>query len=196
MPATETRRDSRGRVLGPRPDDPRSYDERQIAGSRRRMPRQRRGQSRQDYGTPSAFIAAVCHYLDIDGFAFDLAASPSNAKAPRYYTAEDDALRQSWVVDGWAWLNPPFAQILPWVYKARLTRDEGGHVAILVPASVGSQWWAKHVHNVAAVLFLNGRLTFEGESQPYPKDCALLLYAPRTLPAYSVWTWREQAQGA
>ena len=39
------------------------------------------------------------------GFTLDVAATPDNAKCPRYYTREDDGLAQPW--DGVCWMNPP-----------------------------------------------------------------------------------------
>jgi hypothetical protein len=76
---------------------------------------------------------------------------------------------------GAIWCNPPYAKIAPWVKKAS---EYTGPcvVAVLVPAAVGSNWWADFVDKKAQVLFLGTRLTFKGHNQPYPKDCALLIY--------------------
>lgn len=152
-------------------------------------PPQRRGHSRQDYRTPAAFLEAVKQRFGIEAFSIDLAASAENAVARRFYNEADNALMQSWLSEGWAWLNPPFANIEPWVARAHVSSRVGARVAVLVPAGVGSNWWKRHVHGKACVLLLNGRLTFADESSPYPKDCALLLYGPDVAPGYDVWTW-------
>lgn len=157
------------------------------------MPRQRPCRSKQDYQTPRVFLDAVRGRLGIQDFWVDLAASPENAVCPHYYTEEDDSLSDAcdWIGDGetWAWLNPEFAHIRPWVKKAWVSSLCGGQVAVLVPAGVGANWWRDWVHQKARVLFLNGRLTFVGQTAPYPKDCVLLLYGPDVEPSYEVWQW-------
>lgn len=158
-----------------------------------RMPAQKPGRSKQDYQTPSEFLEAVKSRLHIPYFECDLAASDTNAVCGVYYTERDDSLSDacSWVLGGhkWCWLNPPFSNITPWVMKACKTARVGAHVAMLVPASTGANWWRHWVDGEAHVLLLNGRITFVGAEDPYPKDCALLLYTPHTHGGYEVWPW-------
>lgn len=155
------------------------------------MPKQNPGRSKQDYGTPLEFLAAVKRRLCITDFSADLAASEGNAVAAIYYTVEDDSLKSShkWDFGGWSWLNPPFSNIAPWVEKASKEAMQGANIAMLVPASVGSNWWRDWVEPYAYQSFLNGRLTFVGETTPYPKDCALLLYTPWGFTGHEVWNW-------
>lgn len=154
-----------------------------------------RGGSRQDYQTPPEFVTAVRHKLGIVDFAFDLAASPENAVVSDFFTEADNSLSQHWDEvlrpKNWGWLNPPFANIAPWVEKAYRESLMASHpnVAMLVPASVGANWWRDWVHAKARVLCLNGRIQFVGAKDPYPKDCALLLYSESVDPGYEVWTW-------
>lgn len=101
---------------------------------------------------------------------------------------------QSWVFDGWNWLNPPFGDLRPWVQKAYQESRLGARTSMLVPAGVGSNWWRDWVHGKARVLLLNGRITFVGHKQPYPKDCALLLYEPNVIPGYEVWAWPNETK--
>lgn len=156
-----------------------------------------RGSSKQDYGTPPEFLKAVKDLLKIyDGFALDVAASHENAKADRYIVETTDSLADDILWDsegGWNWLNPPFGNIRPWVAKARQqTYVYGFRTAVLVPASVGSNWWSVYVDRHADVHFLNGRITFEGAKDPYPKDCALLLYHPAATGGYTCWAWQKE----
>lgn len=154
------------------------------------MPAQKPGRSRQDYRTPPALLAAVRRRFGIREFAIDLAASPDNTVAPLFYTATDDALVQPWRTKGggWGWCNPPFAELEPWVMKAAHESKIGAKVLMLVPASIAN-WWRDWVDGWACVLLLNGRITFVGETKPYPKDCALLVYGPDVAPGYRVWSW-------
>lgn len=162
------------------------------------MPRQRPGKSTQDVQTPPEFLRAVRHRLGIQRFSFDVAASWGNQVADRFYTAGDDALAssKSWRGEGhgWAWCNPPYADIAPWVRKAYEESRRGARIAMLIPAGVGANWWREWVHGKAYALLLNGRLTFVGHKTPYPKDCALLLYGPDVAPGYDVWTWVAHAE--
>ena len=159
-------------------------------------PAQKPGHPKQDYRTPKAFLAAVKHLLKIEQFTVDLAANEVNTVARRFYNAEDNALalvQWNWWSSGeWAWLNPPYADIRPWVEKAALSPSS---IAMLIPASVGANWWKQWVHRKAKVLFLNGRLAFMPDKPTwlYPKDCALLLYGPglEQYPNYDIWTWRS-----
>jgi phage N-6-adenine-methyltransferase len=166
------------------------------------MPAQRRGRSKQDYSTPDVFIAAVKRRLGIEAFECDLAADATNTKAPRYFSlATIDALdpKSHWghaIGDGWGWLNPPFDRIDPWVERCAATASAGPtKIALLVPASVGANWFLRHVwrHPRAGVLFLNGRLAFiEGKPEElYPKDCMLVLYGS-SFTGCDVWTWRRE----
>lgn len=158
------------------------------------MPRQKPGKSKQDYGTPKELLDAVRHRLQIDFFNIDLAASPENTVADVYFTEVDNSLVQDWHVHtagGWGWLNPPFSNIGPWVRKAAEEALRGASVIMLVPSSVGSNWWSEFADGHCYVAHLNGRLTFVGESTPYPKDCSLLLYTPWGFKGQEVWSWRQ-----
>lgn len=160
------------------------------------MPAQRPGSSRQDYQTPPEFLTAVQLRFGITKFAIDLAATPDTAVADRFLTRAEDALTVRWPATGigWAWLNPPFAHLAPWAAKARhsTSRSKPCRTLMLVPASTGANWWRDHVHGHAQILLLNGRLTFVGESAPYPKDCALLIYnGPNCGVSYEIWDWRH-----
>ena len=159
----------------------------------RSMPIQKPGLSKQDYQTPPDFMAAIKRRLCIQDFMFDLAADAQNKQAIDYFDKEADALKQNWhgIGQGWLWLNPPFANISPWVEKCAIEAMLGAKIAVLIPASVGADWWKKHVVNNSYQLFLNGRLKFVGCEDYYPKDCALLLYTPYIQSGNCVWDWRK-----
>ena len=164
------------------------------------MPRQRPHRSKQDYQTPMNFIVAAKHRLKIRSFSFDFAADASNTKARRWWGESDNSLQKlprEWVHaarGGWGWLNPPFADIEPWAVACAQMQRAGGRVALLIPASVGSNWFVDYVHGEAQVLLLNGRLAFIPQHPKwlYPKDCVLALYAPRIRAVYDVWDWRAE----
>jgi phage N-6-adenine-methyltransferase len=156
------------------------------------MPAQKRHRSNQIVGTPPEFIEAVERRFG--ALAVDLAALPENAKAPAYITPEQNALTVPWAATypgAFAWLNPEFADLDPWVAKCRAETSpyNGFRIALLTPASVGTNWFADHIHGKAKVLALSPRLTFVGQSEPYPKDCILSLFGfNRT--GFDLWRWR------
>ena len=164
------------------------------------MPAQKPGRSKQDYQTPEDFVLAVQRRLHIPYFGWDLAADKDNTQATRFFTEDDDSLKQVWsslyynaAMPEWLWLNPPYADIEPWVKKASEESRLGAFVAMLVPASVGANWWRDYVEFESYQLFLNGRIKFVGAKDYYPKDCALLLYTPFIRSGSAVWDWRSNA---
>lgn len=158
------------------------------------VPKQKPHRSKQDYATPWDFVHRVERRLGIAQFALDLAADVTNKKAPEWLAEDDDALAGYWdwakmLYDGeWAWLNPPYTNIADWVAKCDKAQVDGARIALLVPASVGSNWFRDYVHEVAMVLALNGRISFDGKN-PYPKDLLLCLYG--LPPGFDVWDWRK-----
>ncbi len=153
-------------------------------------PTMRKGRSKQNYGTPTAFIRAV--EKRFGKIVCDLAAEAGNAKCERFYNAEVDSLKQPWAdafPTGLIWLNPPFANIAPWAAKcAAESSRRHGLIAMLTPASVGSDWFACHVNRQAMVLGLRPRLVFEGEENGYPKDLQLAVYG-FGLHGFDTWRW-------
>ncbi len=151
--------------------------------------------SKQDYATPQTFIDAVVRDWCLgEAFSFDLAATKENAKATDYFTTEVNSLLVNWhAFKGLMWLNPPFSLITPWAKKCSDESILGARIAMLVPASVDSNWWAHHVHKKAAVRFVSPRIAFDG-TDPYPKPLALLLYGDWHLTEekewYAPWRWK------
>lgn len=154
-------------------------------------PKQKPGQSKQDYETPPEFLAAVCHTFGFDRFDFDLAATAENTQAAQFFTPEMDSLWQVWNnLAGNLWLNPPYKNIAPWVEKARYTNTSiSRRIFMLLPAGVGTNWYADHVYNHALVLAIRPRLIFVGETAPYPKDLILAIYGD--WPGFHTWDWRK-----
>lgn len=156
------------------------------------MPRQKPGASRQDYGTPWEFIRAV--EARFGSLVHDLAAHTENMKCVTCYTEELDSLVQPWAEHfpvGNLWLNPPFADIEPWAVKCLAeSKKRHGAIFMLTPASVGSNWFIREIHGKALVIPLSPRLTFDGTSDPYPKDLMLTMFSC-DLVGFAPWRWKE-----
>jgi phage N-6-adenine-methyltransferase len=126
------------------------------------------------------------------GFTVDAAASPANAKLPRFWTRDDDALTRSWSGDR-VWCNPPYSDIRPWVLKAwEARRWQCPLVVMLLPNNRAEQrWWQQLVEpfrdgngpEQMRVEFLPGRMRFDrpgavigpkGDRPPF--GCCLLIW--------------------
>jgi phage N-6-adenine-methyltransferase len=124
-------------------------------------------------------------------FTIDVAASAINARCLRYYTIEDDGLKQSWAGES-VWCNPPYSDIRPWVEKAWAEDGRARSVVLLLPANRTEQgWWQDLVepyrdHGTSLhVEFLRGRQRFiaagrrhVGANERPPFGLALLIWAP------------------
>lgn len=149
-----------------------------------------KGSSEQIVCTPEDFLAAVT--ARFWSFDFDLAATRDNAITSKYFgprsTLGENSLVADWPDKGIMWLNPPFFNLKPWVSKCSKYKS-GGKIFLLIPASVGSNWWAEFVHDRSFVIFLRPRLTFVGSITPYPRDLALCVYRYGAT-GYQTWKWK------
>jgi phage N-6-adenine-methyltransferase len=113
------------------------------------------------------------------GFTLDVCASPENAKAPDYYTAEVDGLKQEW--RGICWMNPPYGRVIGlWMRKAWESALAGATVVCLVPARTDTAWW----HNYAMrgeIRYVRGRLKFGDSKNVAPFPCAVVVFRPSTM---------------
>jgi phage N-6-adenine-methyltransferase len=151
----------------------------------------------QKWGTPPCFTEAIARRFGrID---FDLAASADNTTAPAFFSERDDSLVQDWAdirnEDGdhssVAFLNPEFKNLDPWAAKVAACNALPRWTLMLVPASVGSLWWARHVVGKA---YYDGipRLQFVGAPSMFMKDLALVIAGFGITSGCGYWDWRKQ----
>jgi len=97
-------------------------------------------------------------------FDIDLCALPENAKCERYFTPQDDALKQEW--SGVCWCNPPYGrQLVKWVAKAATSNAT---VVMLLPARTDTRWFHEYCLPHGKVEFIRGRVHFGGSVNPAP----------------------------
>jgi hypothetical protein len=158
------------------------------------MPKQKPGRSEQVVEAPADFLASVKTRFGLRSFDWDLAAGRTNQKAPNYFGPDspsgEDSLPEPWPI-GDCWLNPPYGDIAPWAQKCSESAFPWcrRRIYFLVPASVGSNWFADHVFGEALVLFLRPLLVFVGRKQSYPKDLILAVYGG--VPGVECWRWKS-----
>ena len=111
------------------------------------------------------------------GFDLDVCATPDNAKTPRFYTPDQDALTLPW--DGVVWCNPPYGrQIGKWVERACMFSYLGSTVVMLLPARTDTKWFHDYIYGFAEIRFLRGRLRFGGVSTPAPFPSMVVVFRP------------------
>jgi phage N-6-adenine-methyltransferase len=134
--------------------------------------------ARQDWATPPQFIQWLSRRWGVE-FDLDVAASDMSAKAPKWFTINDDALTQEW--SGTCWMNPPFGRALEqFIDKAIIELKSGRaeEVWILVPARTETKWFHdKVMPNASNVFLIRGRFCFiagegktaaKGANSPFP----------------------------
>lgn len=118
--------------------------------------------------TPPAFLEWLAEEF---GWmpTLDVAASDHNAQAQRFFTIEEDGLKQSWSGD--VWLNPPYGRkvLTAWLCKCReeiehpvkITGEVLDSIWCLIPARTDTKWFHEIVVPTATRIYLlKGRFNF------------------------------------
>lgn len=106
------------------------------------------------------------------GFQTDVCAVKQNAKCQRFYTPEQDGLKQIWT--GVCWCNPPYGRgIEKWMKKAY---ESNATVVCLVPARTDTRWFHDFVLGKAEIRFIRGRLKFGNSKNSAPFPSMLVIY--------------------
>lgn len=147
---------------------------------------------RSDWETPdSLFQEWNAKYK----FTLDAAASKENAKCERFFTVEEDGLKQSWANEV-VWVNPPYGRV-PWNRKITWpdlwcakasweSRYNGATVVMLLPARTDTRWWHDHVWDESKgtfregvnAQFIKGRIKFQGAENGAPFPSVVVVFNP------------------
>lgn len=139
-----------------------------------------------EWQTPKALFDALDREFH---FETDVCATPSNAMCAKFYTKEQDGLKQEWV--GSCFMNPPYGrEILKWMEKAYKSALGGGAVVVcLVPARTDTRWWQQYAMQATEIRFISGRVKFgfgdSAGSAPFP-SAVVIFGTPRT-PVIRSW---------
>jgi len=106
-------------------------------------------------------------------FTLDPCATPDTAKCKKYYTIQDDGLKQDWTGER-VFCNPPYGSaIKDWVKKC--SEVSGGIVVMLIPARTDTRYFHEYIYQKpnVEIRFIKGRLKFGGKqkgsgSAPFP----------------------------
>ncbi len=93
-------------------------------------------------------------------FTLDVCADKNNAKVQRFFTEEDNALKQNWSKDI-CWMNPPYGNGMnKWIEKAYNESRKGAMVVCLLPARTATLWFHKFCSQ-AEIRLLRDQLHFQ-----------------------------------
>ena len=112
-------------------------------------------------------------------FNLDPCANDQNHKCEKYFTKEQDGLKQNW--GGYrVFCNPPYGRnIGEWCEKAYTESQKPGTlVVMLIPSRTDTRWFHDWVYGKAELRFVKGRLK-SGSSPynaPFPSMVAIYRY--------------------
>ena len=142
-------------------------------GVRGQMPNVHFSSKTDLHATPQVFFDALDKEFK---FETDVCALPENHKCERYFTPEQDGLKQAWT--GVCWMNPPYGrQIGSWMEKAYKSMLEGATVVCLVPSRTDTRWWHDYAMK-GQIRFIKGRLKFGEAKNSAPFPSAIVIFAP------------------
>jgi phage N-6-adenine-methyltransferase len=125
-----------------------------------------------EWPTPDSFFSEMVG--EFGGFDLDPCCTVSSAKAPKFFTKEDDGLAQDWT--GRVWMNPPYGrEIGKWMRKAHESHLAGAEVVCLVPARTDTAWWHDYAMK-GEIRFIRGRIKFGGAKHSAPFPSALVIF--------------------
>lgn len=122
--------------------------------------------------TPDALYRALDREF---GFTLDVAADEDRHMTDTFFTPADDGLRQPWAPET-CFLNPPYSNIPPWLYKAIREVREGATVVALLPVRTSVDWFHDLVLPYARVRFIRGRLRWENHDSTAPFSSMICIY--------------------
>ena len=127
-----------------------------------------------EWSTPQDFFDELDKEFN---FTLDPCATSENAKCTKYFTVEDDGLKQDWSKDT-VFMNPPYGrEIKYWVQKAYEESLKGAMVVCLIPARTDTAYWHDYIFCKADdIRFLRGRLKFGDSKNPAPFPSAIIIY--------------------
>lgn len=104
-------------------------------------------------------LEAWCRKLTGKGFQIDAAAANWNHQVDRYWSKEQDALRQNWKKYTTLFCNPPFAKDVMdgFATKAIEAAQAGSTVVMILPVWTGANWFqrikaASHMRDVVGII--------------------------------------------
>ena len=110
-------------------------------------------------------------------FTLDPCATPENAKCARFYTQQENGLKQSWANER-VFMNPPYGgHTGKWVEKAWHESQNGAVIVCLLVSSTDRSYWHDYIFPYAnEIRWLRGRVTFGDAKTTAPFASAIVIF--------------------
>ena len=126
------------------------------------------------WATPKAFFEKLNERFH---FTLDPCANEENHKCDKYYTIEQDGLKQDWGGQR-VFCNPPYGSAIKhWVkkcYEESLKPDT--LVVMLIPARTDTSYFHDYIYHKAELEFVRGRLHFNDAPQGAPFPSMVVIF--------------------
>ena len=121
-------------------------------------------------------------------FTLDPCATHDNFKCKKYFTDQEDGLKQDWSKDV-VFMNPPYKRCTKiWMLKAYDEFLKGSTVVCLIPCGPGRNYWHELIFpNAAQIRFIKGFLKFSGNKNGAPFSFALVVFSKKKYKNKFVW---------
>jgi phage N-6-adenine-methyltransferase len=141
-----------------------------------------------EWHTPAEHVERARRVLGvIDLDPASCASAQETVRASRYFSADDDGLRQEW--RGRVWLNPPYNQPAIEQFIDKLIEETAAarttQAILLTHNSTDTAWFHKAANASAAICFTRGRIAFvdtAGERAAPPQGQAFFFFSQNTRP--------------
>lgn len=136
-----------------------------------------------DWPTPEWLYNKITRETNLGRpFVLDPCADATNKKCVKFYTIEDDGLKQPWAPYGKVFVNPPYSKVKNWVKKSfdesKLLKELDDVIVLLIPARTDTTWWHDYVAKAAQIYFLKGRVKFGDAKNSAPFPSAVVVFRP------------------
>lgn len=137
-----------------------------------------------EWETPAALVQQLQTLFG--GFTLDPCCTAENAKAPEFFTAAEDGLKQSWTGHH-VFMNPPYGrQIGKWIRKAyEESREWRCKVTCLIPSRTDTRYWHDYVLKASNILFVKNRIYFGDGAGRAPFPSAVVFFNQAT---HNTWS--------
>lgn len=114
-------------------------------------------------------------------FTIDVCATKENAKVKRFFTKEQDGLKQEWKGET-VWCNPPYGRAMyAWIHKCYEHSIEGGTAVMLIPCRTDTKAFHDWIFPYAELRFVRGRLRFGGSNINAPFPSVIVVFRPEAI---------------
>ena len=133
-------------------------------------------------------------------FTVDAAADMENKKVDKFYSIENDGLKQDWSNEI-VWCNPPYGRNVPdWLRKGKESAQKNNTTSVfLIPARTNTIWFHKLCMTADEIRFVKGRPKFynyanedKEATHGLPVPLCLVIYRPNSLGCkIGSYDWRK-----